>query len=418
MKRVYTIDERIDYFRDNVTSQRMLAAMQLLKPTSPLARAEVIDAFVGASKQYNIDQVYLLAHAIIESNWGMSNFAVNRNNLFGYQAYDSDPGQAKRFASISECVYFIANFVSNSYLKPTGKWYNGPTLRGMNVRYATAGHWGSAIAKVANLIEQAMPEENASQIPQPAVTPPGQIELITVTNVNVRKAPSTQSPVVSVVDEGLKIHSQGMVAGEAIQGVNTWWMLAPERYVWAGAVQEVNPIPVEAPKLEPIETTPEPSDSPTAQEIVLKAKIRDLETALGRETTAKLEAEGRVKTKETEIQQLNSRLATINREIDNVEAVKTVNEGLSEQIGAYKSKIAELNTQVKNIRGEIFNNWALYEIPAGIVGAAQFPAMLIRLIVLFVSARKKPYVIGWVAGAKVVYTDDQADAEKTLPVLK
>lgn len=48
-------------------------------------------AFVKAEKEKGVNALYMLGLACLESNYGRSNFAVERNNLYGWCAYDSNP---------------------------------------------------------------------------------------------------------------------------------------------------------------------------------------------------------------------------------------------------------------------------------------------------------------------------------------
>ncbi len=108
--------------------------------------------FIEAEKAYGVNAQYLVAHAIIESAWGTSYFAMNRNNLFGYQAYTSNPNAAATFRSVEYDINFQAWFVRNSYLNASGLFFNGPNLDGMNVDYATATYWSNSIARVMSQI--------------------------------------------------------------------------------------------------------------------------------------------------------------------------------------------------------------------------------------------------------------------------
>ena len=104
--------------------------------------------FIEAEKAYGVNAQYLVAHAIIESNWGTSYFATNRSNLFGYQAYTTNPNAAATFRSVEYDINFQGWFVRNTYLNPSGLFYNGPNLDGMNVDYATDPYWSNSIARV------------------------------------------------------------------------------------------------------------------------------------------------------------------------------------------------------------------------------------------------------------------------------
>jgi len=113
--------------------------------------------FYYAEKQYNVNGVFLAAVAIHESGWGGSSIASNKNNLFGYGAYDRNPYQSSyQFNDYSEGIDLVARVFAKYYLNPagtkiydgniaTGTYYNGPTLSGINVRYATDKKWANGV---------------------------------------------------------------------------------------------------------------------------------------------------------------------------------------------------------------------------------------------------------------------------------
>ena len=113
--------------------------------------------FIEAEKQFGVNAQYLVAHAIIESGWGTSNFAKNRDNLFGYEAYTSNPNAAATFRSIEYDINFEAWFVRNDYLDSNGSFFNGPNLDGMNVDYATDPYWSNSIARIMSEIASYSP---------------------------------------------------------------------------------------------------------------------------------------------------------------------------------------------------------------------------------------------------------------------
>lgn len=115
--------------------------------------------FYYAEKQYNINGVFLAAVAIHESNWGTSKIAVDKNNLFGYGASDSNPYKnAKTFSSYAEGIDLVARVFVKYYLNPAGTsiyggetavgtYYNGSTLAGVNTRYASDKNWANGVYK-------------------------------------------------------------------------------------------------------------------------------------------------------------------------------------------------------------------------------------------------------------------------------
>lgn len=120
---------------------------------SGTALAGLGGSFINAERTYHVSARYFTAHAILESAWGTSAIAVNKHNLFGYGANDANPyADAVTFSSFDACIQYVAQKVATNYLSPSGAFYHGPTLRGMNVDYATDPLWASSIARIANTI--------------------------------------------------------------------------------------------------------------------------------------------------------------------------------------------------------------------------------------------------------------------------
>ncbi|PFJ38882.1 hypothetical protein COJ15_16935 [Bacillus thuringiensis] len=118
-------------------------------PKSPLIGYGQV--FVSAANKYKINPMYLLANAIHESAWGTSKIAIDKKNLFGFKAYDSDAyGSAASFSTLEEGIYYCAKYISDRYLTTTSWAYNGEILGnksiGMNVKYASDPYWGQKIA--------------------------------------------------------------------------------------------------------------------------------------------------------------------------------------------------------------------------------------------------------------------------------
>jgi Mannosyl-glycoprotein endo-beta-N-acetylglucosaminidase/Putative peptidoglycan binding domain len=123
------------------------------------ALKDIGDAVMEASAKYGINATYMVAHAILESSWGRSQIARTKHNLFGWQAHDEDPGQAKSFASAAECIDFVMGRINELYPHPGGQYYDtapclGNKRYGMNKRYASDPDWGEDIASIARRIER------------------------------------------------------------------------------------------------------------------------------------------------------------------------------------------------------------------------------------------------------------------------
>jgi flagellum-specific peptidoglycan hydrolase FlgJ len=110
-------------------------------------------SFMTAEATYHVSARYFVAHAILESGWGTSSLAQFKHNLFGFGAYDRNPyGDAMSFPSFDACIQYVAQFIQANYLTAGGSFYHGPTLRGMNVDYASDPNWAEKIASIADTI--------------------------------------------------------------------------------------------------------------------------------------------------------------------------------------------------------------------------------------------------------------------------
>ena len=114
-------------------------------------------AFYNIEQKYNINGVFLASIAIHESGWGTSRIAIDKKNLFGFGSYDSSPYESSyTFNTYEEGLEVVAKSLIKNYLNPagtiiydgevaTGSYYNGPTLAGVNVRYASDQSWHTKV---------------------------------------------------------------------------------------------------------------------------------------------------------------------------------------------------------------------------------------------------------------------------------
>lgn len=108
-------------------------------------------AFMDAERTYGVNARFLLAAALHESGWGRSAIATRKHNLFGFNAYDRDPGRyASAYDTFAANVDAVARFIKESYLVPSGRWWGGqPTLRSMQRYWSSSGRWGAGVARIA-----------------------------------------------------------------------------------------------------------------------------------------------------------------------------------------------------------------------------------------------------------------------------
>jgi beta-N-acetylglucosaminidase len=143
---VFTIDT-------DLTAPSGETAAKLDSFLSGSALAGLGGSFMSAEHTYHVSARYFVAHAILESAWGTSAIAQDKHNLFGYGANDANPyNDALSFPSFDACIQFVAQKVAQDYLSSSGAFYHGPTLRGMNIDYASDPYWATKIATIANTI--------------------------------------------------------------------------------------------------------------------------------------------------------------------------------------------------------------------------------------------------------------------------
>ncbi|WP_067927611.1 peptidoglycan-binding protein [Alicyclobacillus shizuokensis] len=106
--------------------------------------------FIEAQNKYGTNATYLLAHAALETGWGSSWLATQKNNWFGYGAYDRDAnGFGGTFPSSEYAILFEAWEVRQNYLTPgASNYHDSPTLTGMNANYATSSTWADSIGDI------------------------------------------------------------------------------------------------------------------------------------------------------------------------------------------------------------------------------------------------------------------------------
>lgn len=122
------------------------------------------EAFYNAEKKYKINGIFLAAIGIHESAWGTSTLAMNKNNLFGYMAYDRDPyNSAATFETYENGINTVAEALSTKYLHTagtiigegiiaTGTYYNGTNAKAVNMKYASDENWANKVFSYMELL--------------------------------------------------------------------------------------------------------------------------------------------------------------------------------------------------------------------------------------------------------------------------
>lgn len=115
-------------------------------------------AFKDAEEKYGVNAILALGVAINESNWGMSEKAQKKNNLFGIRATDNNPEDAEAFPTAADSIIeFSKNYISAGYCNIDNFRYYGGHLGnknlGANVKYASDPFWAEKAARYAFTVD-------------------------------------------------------------------------------------------------------------------------------------------------------------------------------------------------------------------------------------------------------------------------
>ena len=110
--------------------------------------------FITNQDKYGVNALLMYANAVLESGWGTSQIAMDKNNLFGHGAVDSNPYYgANGYETVGDCITYHAKiFISEGYCDAKdamGRYYGshlGDKESGINVKYASDPYWGEKIA--------------------------------------------------------------------------------------------------------------------------------------------------------------------------------------------------------------------------------------------------------------------------------
>ena len=171
--------------------------------------------FVNCQNTYGVNALIMTGVGALESAWGTSNIAVQKNNLFGLNAVDTSPGtSANTFSSVDVCIKdFAETYMSKRYLRAGYTYYRGGFLgdkaSGINVSYASDAYWGEKIASLAWVMdgEGGKKDQNQYMI--------GIKDTLATnhTTLNIRKEASTSS--ISLYNTGTSSNYAFLILGEA-----------------------------------------------------------------------------------------------------------------------------------------------------------------------------------------------------------
>lgn len=210
-------------------SKTTITASQLDANTARYAStgkmANLGNSYISSQNTYGVNALLMYSVSALESGWGKSQIANDKNNLFGHGAVDSNPYYgANGYASPDKSIEYHAKiFVSEGYCDPldySGRYFGshlGDKASGLNVKYASDPYWGE---KAASIAWQVAMNYNSNDASAYTIGIKHKNE-----NLNVRKEATTSSA--SLYMTGTADHYPflilSVVTGSSVSGNTTWY---------------------------------------------------------------------------------------------------------------------------------------------------------------------------------------------------
>lgn len=182
------------------------------------------DAFIEAQQASGCNALLIYAIAMNESRFGTSDFAVNRYNLFGYNAVDSNTSAADTYSSVYDCLRtYTTAHLNWGFFDALDSRYHGSHLgdkgSGLNVTYASDPYWGEKAAGYAYAVDSYHSNQDYNKY-RVMIKPETGI-------VNLRKDASTENAAITQLSSSMNIPIIVLeeVAGESISGNSIWYKI-------------------------------------------------------------------------------------------------------------------------------------------------------------------------------------------------
>lgn len=118
----------IDYY--DLTSPSNIDSNKLKEMLSTVEHSklpELTDYFIEAENKFGVNAIFLASLASLESFYGNSDKATNKNNLFGFGSNDYND-MTYNFSSKGTGILYVAEYLKNNYLSEGGKYYLGGSI--------------------------------------------------------------------------------------------------------------------------------------------------------------------------------------------------------------------------------------------------------------------------------------------------
>lgn len=168
-KTAYTASEIDSYIAQQLKTREASGAKDYVNATKTSKLLNTGAILKELEKTYQINAILILAVAMNESNYGMSNGAQTYNNFFGIGKTSVDV-VGNKYTSVKEGLFAFAELVNNQYIAPsddTETYGYGAVLGskavGMNVKYAADANWGAKAAAHYYALDNTLGFKDAKQ---------------------------------------------------------------------------------------------------------------------------------------------------------------------------------------------------------------------------------------------------------------
>ncbi len=152
-------------------------------------------AFIDGQLRHGANALLVYALGLHESGRGTSRLAIEKNNIFGWGAVDSSPGDAYLFESVSASVAEHMGRNLRGYLSVDNFRFFGSVMgnknNGFNTKYASDPYWGNKVAGWAYRIDRYYGFLDYNTYTLAIMEDSG--------NLSVKKTPSSTAPTMFVI---------------------------------------------------------------------------------------------------------------------------------------------------------------------------------------------------------------------------
>lgn len=177
--------------------------------------------FILSQDKYGVNALLTFSAALNESNAGTSAIALKKNNLFGHNAYGSDPfANATYYNTVADGIMAHARMTGAGYNHPNDNRYFGGHYgnkgSGMNIKYATDPYWGEKMAMNAYVKDSGfgMQDFNGNTIGIKKDS----------SSVPIKKSPSSNSPTIHLLNnKSYNIPNMPVVVTDRVYNEGRYW---------------------------------------------------------------------------------------------------------------------------------------------------------------------------------------------------